>query len=156
MTVKRLISGGQTGADQSIITVGRSLNIPVGGTIPKGWRTDDGPCPDLAKHGFVEHRLPTYPPRTLDNVCDSDGTLIFGNVDSRGSRLTLRYCVQAKKPCIVVEWRPGDGVPDSEPFVDWLASHDIGTLNVAGNRERSAPGIGAACAIFITRALGEK
>ncbi|MFH7326653.1 YpsA SLOG family protein [Desulfurivibrio sp. C05AmB] len=39
----RIISGGQTGADQAGLDVAIKLGIPHGGWIPKGRMTEAGP-----------------------------------------------------------------------------------------------------------------
>ena len=41
--IKKIISGGQTGADQIGLEVALSLGIPTGGTAPKGFITETGP-----------------------------------------------------------------------------------------------------------------
>ena len=88
-TLKCIRSGGQTGADQGALCAGHLLDIPTGGWAPLGWRTDDGPEPGLAAFGLVEAGSADYPTRTHLNVRDSDGTLIFGDIDSPGSKLTI-------------------------------------------------------------------
>jgi len=42
MIVKKIISGGQTGADQAALDVAIKLGIPHGGWIPKGRLTKVG------------------------------------------------------------------------------------------------------------------
>ena len=44
--IKKIISGGQTGADQAALDVAIKLNIPHGGWIQKGRKTEEGPLPD--------------------------------------------------------------------------------------------------------------
>jgi len=44
--IKKIISGGQTGADRAALDVAIKLNIPHGGWIPKGRLAEDGPLPD--------------------------------------------------------------------------------------------------------------
>ena len=46
MTVSKIISGGQTGADQAALDVAIKMNIAHGGWIPKGRRTENGVLPD--------------------------------------------------------------------------------------------------------------
>ena len=46
--IERVISGGQTGADQAGLAVAKRLGIPTGGCMPKGWLTEAGPRPDFA------------------------------------------------------------------------------------------------------------
>jgi hypothetical protein len=41
--IKKIISGGQTGADRAALDVAIKLNIPHGGWVPKGRLAEDGP-----------------------------------------------------------------------------------------------------------------
>ena len=43
--IEKIISGGQTGADQAALDVAVKYNIPYGGWIPRGRRTEAGPLP---------------------------------------------------------------------------------------------------------------
>ena len=40
--IKKIISGGQTGADQAALDAAIKYNFPHGGWIPKGRKTEDG------------------------------------------------------------------------------------------------------------------
>jgi hypothetical protein len=44
--ITRIISGGQTGADRAALDFAIKSNIPHGGWLPKGRRTEDGRLPD--------------------------------------------------------------------------------------------------------------
>ena len=146
--VTKIISGGQTGADQGGLRAGQELGIVTGGTAPPGWRTDDGPAQELLMHyGLVEGESDprTYPKRTRKNVLDSDGTVLFGRMNSPGCSLTIRCCDEPKKPYIVN--------PDYVELRRWIVDKHIHTLNVAGNRERTNPGVFERTLITITRAL---
>ncbi len=133
MTVLRIISGGQTGADQGGLHVARDLGIPTGGTAPKGWRTERGPAPWLADYGLVEDTHSGYHHRTGVNVERSDGTVVFQDVESPGSRLTIQACQLWERPYIVN--------PSGPELRAWIEANNIETLNIAGNRDSKAPGI---------------
>ncbi len=75
MRIKKIISGGQTGADQAALDFAIKHDIPHGGWIPKGRKTEDGIFPD--KYHLQEMPTASYPKRTEKNILDSDGTLIF-------------------------------------------------------------------------------
>jgi hypothetical protein len=75
--VKKIISGGQTGADQAALDAAVHLGIPHGGWIPKGRRTEGGMLSD--KYKLKEMTLSSYPKRTEQNVVDSDGTLVISH-----------------------------------------------------------------------------
>ncbi|MBC8419998.1 MAG: putative molybdenum carrier protein [Pseudomonadota bacterium] len=44
--LQNIISGGQTGEDRAALDVTIELDIPHGGWIPKGRKTEDGVLPD--------------------------------------------------------------------------------------------------------------
>lgn len=153
--LKKIISGGQTGADQGGLYVAHELGLTTGGWMPKFYLTDDGLRPDLAEaFGLEEHKLASYPPRTEANVKDSDGTLVFGRSTSSGSQLTIRYCREHHKPCFQQYWVFGHDWRDQPAkFRAWLQIHRIVTLNVAGNRESQNPGIYLAVGLFLKASL---
>jgi len=43
--IKKIVSGGQTDADRAALDVALKFNIPHGGWIPKGRKTEDGTLP---------------------------------------------------------------------------------------------------------------
>lgn len=157
--IELLISGGQTGADQGGLEAAIYCDIPTGGYAPKGYKTENGCNEKLLKgmYGLEEHASPYYEDRTLANVKMSDGTAIFGH-RSRGSNLTERYCQSNSKPLIWIWWPEPKGVvsyrnidssmllhtkgPPLYVFKLWMAHNQIRTLNIAGNRESTNPGIG--------------
>jgi hypothetical protein len=151
--VTKLISGAQTGADISIVGVGKRLNLPIGGTVPKGWMTEAGPNPALRKLGFTESDSPGYVSRTLQNVEDADATLVFAtDPASDGTRLTLQHANARGKPNLLVD--PFD--PSATEVVkDWLKTVNPVVLNVAGNRESKSPGIAEAAEKVLTCALAD-
>src|SRR3990167_11025227 len=76
--IQRIISGGQTGADQGGLYAGSMLGIETGGWACQGWVTEDGPQRELLRgFGLVECRVAGYAARTEANVRLGDGTGIF-------------------------------------------------------------------------------
>jgi len=149
--ISRLVSGGQTGADSSIIEVGSLLGIPIGGVMPRGWRTEQGPSPELAVLGFTESDSSDYRSRTRANVEQSDATLIFAtDPDSDGTRLTIDHATRTGRPFLVID--PGDAAAAGRVRA-WLDQIRPGILNVAGNRESKAPGIAREAAQVLCAAL---
>jgi len=52
--VKKIISGGQTGADQAALDVAIQLGISHGGWIPKGRLTENGMLDEvMGARGFI-------------------------------------------------------------------------------------------------------
>lgn len=137
--IRKVISGGQTGADQGGLDAGLTLGLPIGGWCPRGRRSEAGPIP--AKYTLTEHHASTYPPRTRKNVEDSDATIIFVNGEagraSPGSRLTARLADQSFKPHTFVDLAANNA---QDQACSWLDEVRPGILNVAGNREEKYPG----------------
>ncbi len=157
MIPSRIISGGQTGADQGALFAARQLGIETGGHAPRGWRTDTGPAPWLAEFGLSETYSSAYPSRTRLNVMNSDRTLLFGDMSSRGSKFTLGFCRRLGRSTYVIVWHTGLPTPmDVDQFLTWLErGPENCILNVAGNRESRQPGITNAVIAFLLTALGK-
>ena len=131
----RIVSGGQTGVDQAGLFAAEKAGYGTGGWAPHGWMTVIGPQPVLMRDRFklVEHPG-DYKARTIQNVKDSDATLVLAaDFDSVGTKLTLRTVAAQKKPLFTV------GLPIKaspiEALVNWIGANSIEVLNVAGNRE---------------------
>lgn len=150
MPLERVISGGQTGADRAALAAAKAAGLATGGWMPKGFRAQDGPRPEFADlYGVKEHASDRYPPRTALNVKESDATLRFAtDWDSPGEVLTRRMCERYGRPQLEVT--PGGSTSPAE-VAEWLVRNDVRVLNVAGNTERTSPGIAA----FVTAFLGE-
>lgn len=146
--LRRIVSGGQTGADQGGLEAGRALGLETGGTAPKGWLTEDGPQPELLRSfGLRECTQLGYPARTRRNILTSDATVVFGNVGESGSRLTCDLCRKLGK-----FWAVN---PNTANLLELLEQHDVKVLNVAGNRESKNPGVQERVKGFLIRALEE-
>jgi hypothetical protein len=154
--IGRVISGGQTGADQAGWRAAKAAGIPTGGWMPKGFLTEDGPRPEFAELYGAKELDDDYPPslagqyrdRTRRNMAMAEALLWFGNDTSPGGRLTIGCCNGDDKPHMII--RPGDPeLPLPVDVADWISGREpapygspIAVLNLAGNRESSAPGIG--------------
>lgn len=151
MSLVKIISGGQTGADRGGLDAAILLGIEHGGWCPYGRRAEDGRVP--YKYALREVTTSDYPSRTRINIEESDGTVIFvmGAV-TPGSRLTLALCKEMGKPHLVL--RINNGIHFlARRLRYWLSLHSIRTLNVAGSRERTSPGIQEAVCNIIKFAL---
>ena len=149
--LKKIISGGQTGADQGGLVAGFLLDLSTGGTAPPRWLTDEGPNEELLRGYGLEEGEPDskkYRKRTIKNVEDADGTLWMGKESSPGGRLTIGTVKKLGKHLLVN--------PSTEQFVSWIDERKIKVLNVAGNRERTNPGIKNRTAQLIFNALNQR
>lgn len=137
--IKKVISGGQTGADIAGVDAAISCGVPYGGWLPKGRKTEKGPLSGRYTKFQIMNRG-GYPKRTEQNIIDSDGTVVFSfGTLSGGSALTRRLCQKYGRPFLYVDL--GQELFPAESLKEWLNRKDIQVLNVAGSRESRHPGI---------------
>ena len=141
--IKAIRSGAQTGADIAGLDAGLALGLEVSG-IDTGTLTDS----QMAHYNLTESTSAAYPPRTEFNVLNSCATALFGNMSSPGCRLTLSYCRKHNRPHIVN--------PTAEELRDFCTRNEVHTLNIAGNRERTNPGIYALTFKTLMEAFGSR
>lgn len=150
MRLEKIVSGGQTGADEGALAAAKAMGFETGGYMPKGFRTELGPSPELKeRYGMVALPYDAYPPRTLKNVYESDATVWLDHPqyqsDSRGYLCTKRYVDRFGKPFI--------RNPSASQLREFLTRWDVRVLNVAGPRESRAPGIHHIVYQIITEAV---
>ena len=132
----KLVSGGQSGADLASLDWAIAHSIDHGGWCPKGRRSEDGLIPP--HYQLSETPLRNYLQRTEWNVRDSDATVIFTltEVLDGGSKRTAQFADKLRRPWL--HFRPG---VHEKYLTQFLLRNKVTTLNVAGKRESSAPGI---------------
>jgi len=153
--IEKIISGGQTGADQAGLRAAKIVGLSTGGWLPLGCITLEGARPDLLElYSMQEHPKRGYPPRTEANVRDSDGTLRFARTfKSPGEKCTLKAINWFRRPYMDIPVREtGIGVP-VEDVRAWIAENNIRVLNIAGNSEETCPGIGDVIFNYLVRVL---
>jgi len=139
MGLRKVISGGQTGADIAGVIAADLAGIETGGWAPPGWLTEKGPDANLAEYGLKEHHIKGYVGRTYANAEDSDGTIRFAaDFNSPGEICTLKAIEKYGKPHFDVDF---NNPPPTTEVVDWIRDNKIEVLNVAGNRESKCIGL---------------
>ena len=138
--IEKIISGGQTGADQAALDAAIAWKIPHGGWIPKGRKTEAGKLPN--KYQLKETSTENYEERTEKNVMDSDGTLIFshGNLQG-GSKFTKAMAEKHQRPFLHVNLNLINEFEAARKINTWIDQKKIKILNVAGTRASEDPGI---------------
>ena len=138
--IKKIISGGQTGADRGAIDAALKYSFPHGGWIPKGRLTEKGPLPDEYK--LKEMPTKNYPDRTEKNVLASDGTVIItrGKLTG-GSALTKKFAQKHKRPYLHINLDKTPAFLASSEINAWINENNIEVLNVAGSRASKDPQI---------------
>lgn len=139
----RVITGGQTGADQAGWRAAKACGIQTSGWMPRGFMTEEGPRPEFSElYGARETPSGNPAERTRLNVELSDGTFLFVRDEkSPGTSATIRACEAHESPWLKI--RPGTlNEGRIRMAADWIREHAIARLNVAGHRESKMKGIG--------------
>ena len=138
MKALKIISGGQTGVDRAALDVALRHGIQCGGWCPAGRIDESGKIPDyypvqeLESGGFTE--------RTLQNVNDSDGTVVIYPGELRGgSEQTVRFSVELKRPHQLIDASKLSAEDSAQLIAEFVRENRIGILNVAGPRESEWP-----------------
>ena len=138
--IRKIISGGQTGADRAALDFAILHGIPHGGWVPRGRRTEDGTL--LEKYCLEEMPTLDYAQRTEKNVLSADGTLVVSHGYLKGgSALTVFLAEKHRKPCIHADLDEWPAEEAAGRIRRWLQEHRIGVLNVAGPRAGADPKI---------------
>jgi len=141
--VEKVITGGQTGVDQTAIITAASYGLKTGGIMPEGWATNDGPNPYFGqRYGLREGTSKDPAVRTEANVRNSDGTLQLAlNFKSPGMKCTNKFILKHKKPTYIIDINVFECIEQDKKnillnyFKCWITKEKIKTLNIAGNRE---------------------
>lgn len=140
MGIERVISGGQTGVDRAGLDAAVACGVAHGGWCPQGRRAEDGTIPE--RYRLRETTSPEYFVRTDRNVRDSDGTVVLcAGAPAGGTALTLEYAAKRGRPALTLDLDAVGAEAAAAKLRAWIAEHAIATLNVAGPRESTCPGI---------------
>ncbi len=135
----RIISGGQTGVDRAALDFALENDILCYGWCPKGRKAEDGIIPDI--YPLKETKSPNYKSRTIKNVEESQGVLVF--VDGKPDKGTVYAIDHAEKkniPVYIVHFSMN--ITDQETgILSLLGDLDITSINIVGPRESKSPGI---------------
>ncbi len=134
----KIVSGGQTGVDQGALDAALERGANCGGWCPEGRLAEDGVVP--ARYPVRELPGAGYVERTLENVVDSDGTLIlYSKRFDGGTALTAEFCTEHARPVILLDLAGMTPADAERQVVEFIRSHGIAVLNVAGPRESKWP-----------------
>ena len=120
--------------DRAALDVALKHGIDAGGWCPTGRLDEFGRIPDrypvkeLESGGFTE--------RTLQNVKDSDGTVIVYPGKLRGgTEQTARFCVEQQRPLKLIDSSNVSTEKAAQLIADFVRANTIDVLNVAGPRQ---------------------
>jgi len=133
MTLGKIISGGQTGVDRGALDAALAADFPTGGWCPADRSAEDGAIPPW--YPLIPLDGGGYRERTLQNVVDSDGTVILAPGElTGGTHLTLEFCKERGKPALVIDAAQHPASEAAAQIATFIERHSIRTLNVAGPR----------------------
>jgi hypothetical protein len=132
-----IVSGGQSGVDRGALDAALANGFPCGGWCPQGRQAEDGPID--TKYPLQELPGATYRDRTLQNVIDSDGTVIiyFGTI-SGGTLLTQQFCLEHKKAHLLIDAAQIMPAKAAGMIKKFCIKNSISILNAAGPRASQA------------------
>ncbi len=112
--------------------------VECGGSCPAGRLDEFGRIPD--RYPVKELERGSFAERTLQNVKDSDATVIIYFRDLRGgTEDTLSCCIELAKPHRLIDAAEISEKDAATMIVDLVREHNVSTLNVAGPRESEWP-----------------
>lgn len=133
--IRRIVSGGQTGADRAALDAAMELDIETGGWVPRGRWAEDGSVPDCYPN-VRETKSADPALRTEYNVRDSDGTVVFSHGEAfGGTKWTVEVSRKLRKPMLRLDLASQSTEVAAIRLLEWMAAEGIEVLNVAGPRE---------------------
>jgi hypothetical protein len=134
----KIISGGQTGVDRAALDVALKHGIDSGGWCPAQRIDEFGKIPD--RYPVQELQAGGFTERTLQNVRDSDGTVvIYPGELYGGTEQTVRFSVQLERPHQLIDGSKVAAEEAAKLIADFVCKNTIGILNVAGPRQSEWP-----------------
>jgi hypothetical protein len=130
-TVRRVVSGGQTGVDRAALDFAIEQHLDFGGFVPLGRLDELGVIPErYTRLTEAPSRLRAV--RTTMNVCRSDGTALFYRGRAKGGTALTKALAEAlNRPFVHIDLArtPAEG---AAVLVEWIEQHRIAVMNVAG------------------------
>ena len=134
----KIISGGQTGVDRAALDLALKHGVDCGGWCPAGRLDEFGRIPD--QYPVQELDAGGFSERTLQNVKDSDGTvIIYTGKLGGGTEQTVRFCQELRRPYQLIDAAKISAEDAAKLITDFVRDHEIDLLNVAGPRQSEWP-----------------
>lgn len=138
--IKKIIAGGQTGAERAALDVAIKLNIDHGGWIPEGRTPENGVLPE--KYRLQEIVAIGDTSSAEQNILDSDGTLIISHGPLQEKPDYVRRMVlKHQRPWLHIDLKATSAFRAADNIHSWGASHEVRVLHVTGPEARLDPGV---------------
>ena len=129
--IKKIISGGQTEADQAALDIAIRLRIPHGGWTPKDRIAESGSLPERFK--LQEMQTNNYSECIKQNVIDSMGTLIISYGALTGDLdYARKMALTHKRQMLGIDLNQMDDAKAALLLNDWIQLYRIDVLHVIG------------------------
>ena len=136
----KIISGGQSGADQAALDVAITLGIPHEAWIPAGWGEENGIV--SGPYNFREMPTSSVPQWIKHNILYSNGTLILSHGSLTGGSLAVLQSAEPRdRPILHVDLYGTGEFTAAQIIHSWFEKNEIGILNVSGARAEKDPGM---------------
>ena len=133
--IRRIVSGGQTGADRAALDAAMELDIETGGWVPRGRWAEDGNVPDCYPN-VRETKSADPALRTEYNVRDSDGTVVFSHGEAfGGTKWTVEVSGKLRKPLLCLDLATQSAEAAASRLLEWTG----GRGHRGAQCRRSAP-----------------
>ncbi|MGB6011559.1 MAG: putative molybdenum carrier protein [Desulfobacterales bacterium] len=150
--LKKIISSGQTEAEQAALDAAIKLGVPHGGWIPKRKLTETGALPP--KYRLQEMDTDKYSECIEQNVIDSKGTLILscgkptGNLDF-ARKMTLKH----RHQLLGIDLDLTNFIAAASLVHDWIQLRHIDALYVTGSGATVNPDVGNHTTFIVESAI---
>ena len=124
--------------DRAALDVALKHGIECDGWCPAGRLDEFGRIPD--RYTVQELQAGGFDERTMQNVKDSDGTvIIYPGKLAGGTEQTVRFCVELQRPHQIIDASKLSAEDGAKLISDFVQIHKIDVLNVAGPRQSEWP-----------------
>ena len=138
--ILKIISSGQTGADQAALDAAIKLKVQHGGWISRGKLTEAGPLAD--SYQLLEMVTEDYTEQTVKNVLESDGTLLLSHGKLTGdSELPRKLAQKHNKSCMHIDLNEKPIFLIASDVHKWAQENAIEVLHVSGPSASEDPDI---------------
>ena len=120
--------------DRAALDVALKHRIECGGWVPAGRLDESGRIPEHYPVTELEHG--GFAQRTLQNIKDSDGTvIIYSGTPDAGTQQTIQFCGAQESPHLLLDAADISVERAADMVAEFVRQHKIATLNVAGPRK---------------------